>query len=99
MTEAWLGAAPGQRGESRMRREGLEGLHKSLSKSCREEHHEGCRAGTPSPGPGDAQPGLCFGLDSCFVSPAETTPHADIWKCLEIVQELFGVLPLGFGVP
>lgn len=76
-----------------------EKLHRSLSKGCREEHHEGCGAGTPSPGPGDAQPGLCFGLYSYFVSPAEVTPQAGIWKLLEVLQELFGVLSLGFRVP
>lgn len=88
------------------RREGAGGgkqedekLHKRLSKRCREEHHEGCGAGTPSAGPGDAQPGLCFGLYSDFVSPAEVTPQTDIWKRLEVLQELFGVLSLGFRVP
>lgn len=84
-----------QRGESSRREAGLKGLHKNLSRRCREEHHEGCWAGTLSPAPGDAQPGLCFGLFSCFVSPAEITPHNDIWKCLEVAQELFGVLSLG----
>lgn len=93
MTKPWLWGCSWPEGREQEEQSRI----KSLSKRCREEHHEGCQAGTPSPGPGDAQPGLCFGL--YFVSPAEVTPQTDIWKCLEIVQELFGALSLGFRVP
>lgn len=33
------------------------------------------------------------------VSPAEVTPQNGVWKRLEVLQELFGVLSLGFRVP